>query len=205
MSQPLSPSTEHLSILDVQEDIPQPRSAISDSARQERLAALERRLNSRRSTTDSLDTSQSGSMDIVQDPQPFDANHPKRIEFRRLVDPGIIRPNSKEVALRSLHVNLKSPFVSGRKVTMVSFFYVHVAAPPSCRHYLKSQRICFTSPTTPSSVSSSRRIRSSSEISWTPRARSSMRLRSVVSLFFFPTSGVTLIYCLMQMGFRPEV
>jgi hypothetical protein len=42
-------------------------------------------------------------MDIVQDPQPFDANHPKRIEFRRLVDPGIIRPNSKEVALRSLH------------------------------------------------------------------------------------------------------
>ncbi|KAH9994121.1 hypothetical protein BJV74DRAFT_717018, partial [Russula compacta] len=28
--------------------------------------------------------------------------HAKRTEFRRLVDPGIIRPNSKEVALRSL-------------------------------------------------------------------------------------------------------
>ncbi|KAH9977587.1 hypothetical protein BGW80DRAFT_1129112, partial [Lactifluus volemus] len=28
--------------------------------------------------------------------------HAKRIEFRRLVDPGIVRPNSKEVALRAL-------------------------------------------------------------------------------------------------------
>ena len=113
MSQPLTPTTEHLLPLDGQDDSPQQRSAISDSARQERLAALEQRLN--RSTADSLNTSQSRNLDATQDPQPFDANHAKRVEFRRLVDPGIMRPNSKEVALRSLHVNLKScplPFVS---------------------------------------------------------------------------------------------
>ena len=187
MSQPPSPTTEHLSFPGAQEDSPQPRSAISDSARQERLAALERRrLNSRRSTTDSLNTSQSGSLDAAQDPQPFDADHPKRIEFRRLADPGIMRPNSKEVALRSLRVNLKSPFASGLEVIMFSFFFMFTSRPPpSCRHYLKSQRICFTSLTTPSSVSSRPRIRSSSEISWILKARSSMRSRSVASLSLF--------------------
>ena len=130
MSRPPSPSTEHLSFPDAQEDSPQPRSAISDSARQERLAALERRLNSRRSTTDSVNTSQSGSLDISQDSQPFDADHPKRIEFRRLADPGIMRPNSKEVALRSLRVNSKSPFASGLKVTMFSYFFMFTSRPP---------------------------------------------------------------------------
>jgi hypothetical protein len=81
---------------------------MSGSARQERLAALERRLN-RRSTTDPPNIR---SLDAVQDPQPFDANHDKRIEFRRLVDPGIMRPNSKEVAVRSLHVNPTVHFAS---------------------------------------------------------------------------------------------
>lgn len=101
MSQPQSPSSEHLaSPLDVHDDNPQQRSAISDTARQERLAALERRRN--RSTTDPPHD----DTPAKQDPQPFDANHTKRTEFRRLVDPGIMRPNSKEVALRSLHVNL---------------------------------------------------------------------------------------------------
>lgn len=71
--------------------------ASSGSARQERLAALQRRLN--RGASLSQDAP-------PQDPQPFDTNHDKRIEFRRLVDPGIIRPNSKEVAMRSLRVNL---------------------------------------------------------------------------------------------------
>jgi hypothetical protein len=105
MSHHLSPSSEHLSLLDVQDDSPQQRSAISDSARQERLAALERRLN--RSTTNPPDTLPR-SPDTAEDPQPFDANHAKRIEFRRLVDPGILRPNSKEVALRSMRVSVDS-------------------------------------------------------------------------------------------------
>lgn len=112
MSQPQSPTSEHLpSPLDVHDDNPEQRSAISDTARQERLAALERRQN--RSTADPHDDTA-----VQQDPQPFDANHAKRTEFRRLVDPGIIRPNSKEVALRSLRVNVfffkKNPFVSPR-------------------------------------------------------------------------------------------
>lgn len=101
MSQPPSPTSEHLSSpLDLHDDNLQQRSAISDTARQERLAALERRQN--RSTTDPHDDI---AVDAQQDPQPFDANHTKRTEFRRLVDPGIMRPNSKEVALRSLRVN----------------------------------------------------------------------------------------------------
>ncbi|SRR6266436_10071887 len=98
MSQPQSPSTEYLSSpIDAQDDNPEKPSAISDSARQERLAALERRQN--RSSTEPHNNIE---------PQPFDANHAKRIEFRRLVDPGIMRPNSKEVALRSLRVNLQN-------------------------------------------------------------------------------------------------
>jgi hypothetical protein len=101
MSQPQSPSSEHLSSpLDVHDDNPQQRSAISDTARQERLAALERRQNRSAPTDPHDDTA------AKQDPQPFDTNHTKRTEFRRLVDPGIMRPNSKEVALRSLRVNL---------------------------------------------------------------------------------------------------
>jgi len=114
MSQPPSPSLiSHPSLLDVQDDHqpyppnPQDRNATSYSARQERLAALERRLNRSAAASPTDDTSQSRSLDVIQDPQPFDDNHEKRIEFRRLVDPGIMRPNSKEVALRSLHVNPK--------------------------------------------------------------------------------------------------
>ncbi|KAI0303881.1 hypothetical protein BC826DRAFT_198148 [Russula brevipes] len=110
MSQPPSPSLiSHPSLLDVQDDHqpyppnPQDRNATSYSARQERLAALERRLNRSAAASPTDDTSQSRSLDVIQDPQPFDDNHEKRIEFRRLVDPGIMRPNSKEVALRSLH------------------------------------------------------------------------------------------------------
>ncbi len=105
MSQPQSPSSEHLSSpLGVQDDNHQPRSAISDSARQERLAALERRWNG--SSTGPRDNT--AAVPAQQDPQPFDANHDQRTEFRRLVDPGIMRPNSKEVALRSLRVNLET-------------------------------------------------------------------------------------------------
>ena len=77
------------------DDLSPPRDASSGSARQERLAALQRRLG----------RGASPFPDAAQDPQPFDTNHEKRIEFRRLVDPGIMRPNSKEVALRSLRVN----------------------------------------------------------------------------------------------------
>jgi hypothetical protein len=77
-------------------------SATSDSARQERLAALQRRLGN--NATDNR-TQPSNTPDAAQVPQPFDVNHDKRIEFRRLVDPGIVRPNSKEVVLRALRVN----------------------------------------------------------------------------------------------------
>ena len=102
MSRPSSPSsTPYLSPLE-QDDSPQ-RSAVSDSARQERLAALERRLSPPHSHAQAAAAT-------PQDPQPFDDNHAKRNEFRRLVDPGIVRPNSKDVALRSLRVNLKSSF-----------------------------------------------------------------------------------------------
>lgn len=103
MSQPQSPTSEHLSSpLDIHDDDTQQRSAISDTARQERLAALERR---NRSTTHPHDDT---AVAAEHEPQPFDANHNKRTEFRRLVDPGIMRPNSKEVALRSLRVNIKN-------------------------------------------------------------------------------------------------
>jgi hypothetical protein len=124
MSQPQSPTSEHLSSpLDVHDDNPQQRSAISDTARQERLAALERRRN--RSATDPTHDDTLAK----QDPQPFDANHAKRTEFRRLVDPGIMRPNSKEVALRSLHVNIfKLDYRKHDGFFFLFFFLIHVAS-----------------------------------------------------------------------------
>jgi hypothetical protein len=155
---------------DVQDDHPQQPSAVSDSARQARLEALERR----RLTHESAQSSSSGAA-TEHDPQPFDDNHAKRIEFRRLVDPGIMRPNSKEVALRSLHVNLKSSLllaVRGRTEAVVFssppiifdvVSWVNYSPPlPRGLSYrrpcLRSRRICFANPTTPSSVSSSLRI-----------------------------------------------
>ncbi|KAI9513201.1 hypothetical protein F5148DRAFT_280415 [Russula earlei] len=96
MSQsPSSTITSHFPPSNVEDDRPQECSATSDFARQERLAALERRLN--RSATEIASSTQQ-----EQESQAFYANHDKRTEFRRLVDPGIMRPNSKEVALRSL-------------------------------------------------------------------------------------------------------
>ncbi|TBU49543.1 hypothetical protein BD309DRAFT_947092 [Dichomitus squalens] len=37
----------------------------------------------------------------------FDGNHEKRQEFRRLIDPGILRPNPRHIALESLQTLLK--------------------------------------------------------------------------------------------------
>lgn len=42
------------------------------------------------------------------------AEHEKRQKFRRLLDPGITRPNSKEQALRSLKVGVVLIFLSIR-------------------------------------------------------------------------------------------
>jgi hypothetical protein len=170
MSQPYtSPSPEPLldDVQDIQSSSYQP-SAVSDSARQERLAALERRLGKSATGTQS-----SSTPDVAQDPQPFDANHAKRTEFRRLVDPGIVRPNSKEVALRALCVNLKTcSFASGLNDIFLSCLksYFHRRT-RRFRPCLQSLRTCFASLTIPSSVSSKRRIRLSRMISWTPRAR----------------------------------
>ena len=176
MSDPPSPtSTSLLSPFDVRDDHPQQRSAVSDPARQARLAALERRLRG-----ESIQSSSSDAA-TLQDPQPFDANHAKRTEFRRLVDPGIMRPNSKEVASRSLRVNSKhSLFLAVRELTegMVLFLPYIIFDVMSCANHSpffprgsschrpcpRSRRIYFANLTTPSSVSSNRRIRSSSGI-----------------------------------------
>ena len=36
----------------------------------------------------------------------FDEDHEKRQEFRRMIDPGIMRPNARHVALESLQVRM---------------------------------------------------------------------------------------------------
>lgn len=36
----------------------------------------------------------------------FDEDHEKRQEFRRMIDPGILRPNARPLALESLKVDL---------------------------------------------------------------------------------------------------
>lgn len=90
-----------------------PRNASND--REARLAALERRLHTLpTATTSPASTGTGGAAAAAAESAPiplptfvpFDADHEKRQEFRRLVDPGIMRPNSKEVAIASLRVIL---------------------------------------------------------------------------------------------------
>jgi hypothetical protein len=71
-----------------------PRSTSPNSMRLARLAALEQR-----NTSTASESEEKSAYDA------FDDSYEKRIEFRRLIDPGILRPNQKEVAIRSLRVS----------------------------------------------------------------------------------------------------
>lgn len=59
--------------------------------------ALERRLRERR------EAEQQAAANSAY--RPFDEDHDKRQEFRRMIDPAILRPNPRPVALESLKVN----------------------------------------------------------------------------------------------------
>lgn len=96
-------------------DTPQSSSRHASNDREARLAALERRMHTMPTATGtSSPSTRTGGAAAAAEPAPielptfvpFDADHEKRQEFRRLVDPGIMRPNSKEVAIASLRVML---------------------------------------------------------------------------------------------------
>lgn len=59
-------------------------------------AAIERRLQEERERAAAAAASSSNVN--------FDGNHEKRQEFRRMIDPGILRPNPRHIALESLQV-----------------------------------------------------------------------------------------------------
>ena len=59
-------------------------------------AAIERRLQAEREKAAAAASSSKAT---------FDENHEKRQEFRRMIDPGILRPNPRHVALESLQVH----------------------------------------------------------------------------------------------------
>jgi len=69
-----------------------PRSPSPTQDREARLVAIERRQAAARSA------------DSAAEYRPFDADHEKRQKFRRLIDPGIMRPNPVDVARASLRV-----------------------------------------------------------------------------------------------------
>ena len=58
-------------------------------------AAIERRLQAEREAAQAVQGNQTKS---------FEGDHERRQEFRRMVDPGILRPNPRHVALESLQV-----------------------------------------------------------------------------------------------------
>lgn len=60
-------------------------------------AAIERRLQDEREKVAAATAASSNAT--------FDGNHEKRQEFRRMIDPGILRPNPRHVALESLQVH----------------------------------------------------------------------------------------------------
>ncbi|TFY70166.1 hypothetical protein EVG20_g2839 [Dentipellis fragilis] len=79
-----------------------PRSPSPTSAREARLAAIQNRL-----AQEHTEAAISGPSNYI----PFDADHEKRQEFRRLIDPGILRVNRREQALASLQVKSMLPDV----------------------------------------------------------------------------------------------
>jgi len=68
-----------------------PRSPSPTQDREARLVAIERRQAAARSAA-------------AAEFRPFDADHEQRQRFRRLIDPGIMRPNPVDVARASLRV-----------------------------------------------------------------------------------------------------
>ena len=59
-------------------------------------AAIERRLQAQRAQP---------QQDKGKSYVPFDEDHEKRQELRRMIDPGILRPNARPLALESLRVH----------------------------------------------------------------------------------------------------
>ncbi|THH15498.1 hypothetical protein EW146_g4986 [Bondarzewia mesenterica] len=76
-----------------------PHSPLPADDREARLAALQHRLEQEQIAAGEAGSAESGQLAF----QPFDRDHEKRQEFRRLLDPGILRPNAKEVATASMH------------------------------------------------------------------------------------------------------
>ena len=63
-------------------------------------AAIERRLQAERE--------RAAAANATSGHASFDGNHEKRQNFRRMVDPGILRPNPRHIALESLQVRTRS-------------------------------------------------------------------------------------------------
>ena len=61
-------------------------------------AAFEKRLQAER------ERAAAAAASAVNSSKTFDSDHEKRQEFRRMVDPGILRPNPRDAALESLQV-----------------------------------------------------------------------------------------------------
>lgn len=74
-------------------------STIQESQRNDDVAAaIERRLQQQREQAE--EAAAAAKVETS-----FDENYERRQEFRRLIDPGIVRPNAKELALESLQVS----------------------------------------------------------------------------------------------------
>jgi hypothetical protein len=87
-------------------------------------------------------------------PAQIAAEHDKRQAFRRLVDPGIMRPNAYETAMASLKVS------SVLLIRLEEFMLVLL------RLCQRSPRTCYVNPTTPSSRDSKQPTPASNDISW---------------------------------------
>ena len=66
------------------------------------------------STLDSSASTSAKPIPKEHDYSDFDKDHDRRQEFRRLVDPGITRPNSREVAYEAIKVRSPRLFVPAR-------------------------------------------------------------------------------------------
>jgi hypothetical protein len=98
---PLVPQTIPGSLDDSPVEAAHPRSPSPNSIRAARLAALER---GKAAPPAAASSTAEGSDADVPTYEAFDEHYERRQEFRRMVDPGIMRKNRQEDAVRSLRV-----------------------------------------------------------------------------------------------------
>lgn len=105
------------------------RSPSPNSVREARIAAMERR-----NVEITAAQRAEAATNITPTFNAFDEDYEKRTEFRRMIEPGIMRPNTREVAIRSLKVCLSRCLCEGMLIDDFGLDSIYTGTEPCTRH-----------------------------------------------------------------------